>query len=202
MRPTPVVKNTKIYLRLNPLIRSFSPSTLLPNFSSSLFHPRTCISGLPFLDFHALVVSILEISTILGLIWKFVISLIKIFDSVSRDCRVGVVGVEGGEVSDSEVLVGDRAGTSPASSSFSLATESNIGKEGIGVRSLRSGYRCRDFNKEFSDLKYRIADRKFSTCTLASSSSNVVDMPVQQVVRHPIRHPSEVPAQQQGVKLP
>lgn len=130
-----------IYLRLNALIRSFNPSTLLPNFSSSLTHPRTWLSGLPFLDFHPLLVSILEISTILGLIWKFVISRIKIFDSVSTDWRVGVIGVEGGEVSDEEEFVGDRPGTppSPSSSSLGLAAGTNIGKEGIGARSLRSG---------------------------------------------------------------
>jgi len=79
-----------------------------------------------------------------------------------------VIGVDGGEVSDSEELVGDRAGTSPSPSSLGLATES-IARDGIGASSLRSGYKCRDFNKEFSDLKYRIADRRFSTCTSASS---------------------------------
>jgi len=113
-----------------------------------------------------------------------------------------VIGVKGGEVSDSEEFVGDRAGTSASPSSFSLATGSNIGNEGIGARSLRSGYKCRDFNKAFSDLKYRIADRRFSTCTLASPSSDVVYIPVQQVVKPPILRPLGGPARQQGVKLP
>lgn len=100
------------------------------------------------------------------------ISLIKIFDSVSSDCRVGVVGVDGGEVSESEDGVGDRPGTSPSSSSFDLTAESDSGKQGIGAKSLRSGYKCRDFSNEFSDLKYRIAERRFSTCTSASSTQN------------------------------
>jgi hypothetical protein len=192
------------YLRLKPLILSFNPSTLLPNFSSSLTHPRTWLSGLVFLDFHPLLVSMFEISTILGLIWKFVISRIKIFDSVSRDCRVGVIGVEGGDVSESEDGVGDRPGTppSPSSSSLALSVGSDIGKEGIWARSLRSGYRCRDFNNEFSDLKYRIADRRFSTCTSASSYPELRYIPAQRVGKPPIPHPSAMPIQQQEVKTP
>jgi len=129
-------------------------------------------------------------------------SLINIFDSVSRDCRVGVIGVEGGDVSEEEELVGDRPGTSPSASSLGLSVDLKIGKEGIGARSLRSGYKCRDFNNEFSDLKYRIADRRFSTCSLASSYQVVVYIPVQQAVRPPIPHPSAVPIPQQEVKLP
>jgi len=129
-----------------------------------------------------------------------VISLIKILDSVSRDCRVGVIGVEGGEVSEEEELVGDRPGTSPSASSLDLSVK--IGKEGIGARRLRSGYKCRDFNNEFSDLKYRIAERRFSTCPSASSYQVMVHIPAQQVVKPPIPHPSAVPIPQQEVKLP
>jgi hypothetical protein len=131
-------------------------------------------------------------------------SLIRIFDSVPSDWRVGVFGVDGGEVSDEDELVGDRPGTSPSPSSSSLALSvgSNVGKEGIGAKSLRSGYRCRDFNNEFSDLKYRIAERRFSTCTSASSYSLVLYIPAQQVVKPPIPRPLEVPIRQQEVKLP
>jgi hypothetical protein len=131
-----------------------------------------------------------------------VISLIKIFDSVSRDLGVGVIGVEGGEVSDSEEFVGDRPGTAPSVASLGSAVELNIGKEGIGARSLRSGYKCRDFSKEFSDLKYRIADRRFSTCPLALPSPVSLYVPAQQVATPPNPHPSEVLAQQQEVMLP
>lgn len=100
------------YLTFNPLIRSFSPSTLLLNLSSSRFHPTTCISGLFFRDFHLPpTAGIWERSTIRGLSWKFVISLNRILDSVSIDCLVGRVGVRGDEDESEAGDDGERGGT-------------------------------------------------------------------------------------------
>ena len=99
------------HLTFNPLIRSFKLSTLLPNLSSSRFHPTTCISGLFFLDFHLPPEGILERSTIRGLSWKFVISLNKILDSVSIDCLVGRVGVRGDDDESEAGDDGERGGT-------------------------------------------------------------------------------------------
>ena len=122
------------HLTLKPLIRSFSPSTLLPNLSSSRFQPTTCISGLFFLDLHFPPEGILERSTIRGLSWKFVISLNRILDSVSIDCLVGRVGVRGDEDESEAGDEGDRGGT------WSSATggEGVRGRSGSGANSLRS----------------------------------------------------------------
>jgi hypothetical protein len=179
--------STSHYRTFNPLIRSFNPSTLLPNFSSSFFHPPTWASGLPFLDFHPFVLDIFEISTILGLSWKFVISLIRILDSVSRDWRVGVIGVEGGEVS----LLDEFVGLRPGSSSSASCLGTMVGRDGIGARSLKSGYKWRDFNNEFSDLKYRIAERRFSTYHSAPSRPCQLqrNIPAQRAASSPILHP-------------
>jgi hypothetical protein len=68
------------------------------------------------------------------------------------------VGVSGEEDESDWGDDGERGGISSSAESGS----GGVGVRGRGANSLRSGYKCRDFNKEFSDLKNRIADRRLS----------------------------------------
>jgi hypothetical protein len=113
--------------------------------------------------------------------------------------KVGVSGEEDeSEVGDD----GERGGIS------SSAESGGVGVRGRGANKLRSGYKCRDFNNEFSDLKNRMADRRLSTLShqppvhVACEGNDVPDQkaensPVQQVKQlpqqpHSLSHPHPV----------
>ena len=86
------------------------------------------------------------------------------FDSVSSEWRVGgVVGVSGAEESESEVGdegdEGDRGGTAVLSS---IVWRLGV-RLGSGLRCVRSGYKCRDLSRAFSERKNRTAERRLST---------------------------------------
>jgi hypothetical protein len=73
-----------------------------------------------------------------------------------------VIGDEGEEVSDEEEEEGESGGRERSGGGIVSRVRLEVAS---GERKERSEYKCRDLSKAFSDLKNRIADRRFSTWT-------------------------------------